>query len=305
MQNPYRFQIYRDGSLPFPAQHFRTPVVQVLRAEYWMVDLWHHANLSAPYWRLYWNQDRGAWISLFHRHWSLDPHSLILIPPRTPFRTGLHSAHGKQIEEGVMRGSPYQTPATGRRTGKPRGSIRQFFVHFTAGFPCDSGSPRVFSFPVDSRLNGLLETMTAHLKINQAQFDHQQTFGLLALIHHALEKVPEDYWPHPPDDPRIIRVMQHMDINYRHAMRNTDFARMAGMNPNAFARLFKEKTHLTPLEYLRSKRLEKAAILLIQTDRSIEDIAASCGFFDRNHFSRIFQRHSGMGPATYRRSRRH
>lgn len=299
------FQIYRDGSLPFPAQQFSAPVVQVLRAEYWMMDLWHHANLSAPYWRLYWTPDRGAWVALGSQQWELTPRSLILIPPRTPFRTGMQTAPGQEIEEGVMRGSPYQTPSTGQAARHPRGAIRQFFVHFTAGFPCDHGAPCVFSFPIDSRLKSLLESMTTRLKANQSRFDHRQTFGLLALIHHVLGKVPEDYWPHPPDDARVLRVMQYLDNNLSQPAHNLDLARMAGMNPNAFARLFKEKTKLTPLVYLRTRRIEKASILLIQTDRSIEDIAASCGFFDRNHFSRIFQRQAGMGPATYRRSHRH
>lgn len=299
------FHIYRDGSLPFPAQQFRTPEVRVLRVEYWVLDLWHHANLAAPYWRLYWNPDHGAWVELDGRRWPLGPERLVLIPPRTPFRTGLEDTRPIPPEPGVMRGMPYQAPAGGRSTGhRAPGSVRHFFIHFTAGFPCDNGAPRIFSFPVDSRLRTLLGTLTTSLRAGQSHFDHQQTFGLLEVIHHAMEKVPESYWPHPPDDSRVLRVMQHIDANYALPLRNGDFSRIARMNPNAFVRLFKAKTQFTPLEYLRTRRIGEASILLIQTDHSIEEIAAQCGFFDRNHFSRIFQRHSGMGPATYRRSRR-
>ena len=299
------FHIYKKGSLPFPAQQFHTPNVRVLRAEYWIMDLWNHENLSAPYWRLYWNPDRGAWVELHGHRWPLDPAHLVLIPPRTPFRSRLERSRDHQPGANVMRGHPYQSDSTHRSTAaRPSGAVRHFFVHFTAGFPCDHGAPHVFSFPVDHRGRMLLRTLTSRLKIDQAQFNHRQTFKLQELIHHALEKVPESYWPHPPDDARVLRVMQHIDANYGMPLRNGDFASMAGMNPNAFVRLYKEKTQLTPLDYLRTRRIEKASILLLQTDRTIEDIAACCGFFDRNHFSRIFQKHSGFGPATYRRSRR-
>ncbi len=56
-----------------------------------------------------------------------------------------------------------------------------------------------------------------------------------------------------------------------------------------------------PQEHLRRMRLQRAAQLLSGTDETIDWIAESCGFGERNYLSRVFAAAYGVGPATYRR----
>ncbi|MCM3212900.1 helix-turn-helix transcriptional regulator, partial [Bacillus licheniformis] len=47
-------------------------------------------------------------------------------------------------------------------------------------------------------------------------------------------------------------------------------------------------------------RLRTAAWLLTSSDRTVADIASSCGFADASHLGREFRKQFGVPPATYR-----
>ena len=68
-----------------------------------------------------------------------------------------------------------------------------------------------------------------------------------------------------------------------------------------FCRLFKAVTDKTPMEYLNSYRIEKAAAKLLSTDESVTDIAYSCGFNDLSYFIKVFRDFKGISPKQFRK----
>jgi transcriptional regulator GlxA family with amidase domain len=68
-------------------------------------------------------------------------------------------------------------------------------------------------------------------------------------------------------------------------------------------RLFKTQTGESPLAYARRMRLKTAAWLLTDSDRTVADIAATCGFSDASHMGREFRREYGVAPNVYRAAR--
>ncbi len=68
-----------------------------------------------------------------------------------------------------------------------------------------------------------------------------------------------------------------------------------------FRRIFRQTIGQAPQHYLNEVRLQKAALLLCETNAPIKDIANQVGFHDRFYFSRCFRRQFNMPPATYRR----
>lgn len=71
-----------------------------------------------------------------------------------------------------------------------------------------------------------------------------------------------------------------------------------------FARAFKTTVGMSPLHWLNTKRLERARMLLLNTNLSLEQISSSCGYVDSSHFTRSFQKVEGLPPGTWRRLRR-
>ncbi|WP_370684340.1 helix-turn-helix domain-containing protein [Paraburkholderia nodosa] len=77
-------------------------------------------------------------------------------------------------------------------------------------------------------------------------------------------------------------------------------AQRAAMRERTFLRRFKQKIGVSPREFLRRARLERACSLLAQTDLSIEKIARQTGFVGGNCMANLFRRHLGTTPTEYR-----
>ena len=57
---------------------------------------------------------------------------------------------------------------------------------------------------------------------------------------------------------------------------------------------------LSPMEYLASRRVAQARILLFSTTLSIKEIAFRCGFSDPYYFTKVFTKRTGLCPTRYR-----
>ena len=72
------------------------------------------------------------------------------------------------------------------------------------------------------------------------------------------------------------------------------------MSPKYFCAFFKNMTKKSPVEYLNSYRVERAARKLLNSDLSVTDIAFSCGFNDLSYFIKTFKAEKGVTPAKFR-----
>ena len=104
---------------------------------------------------------------------------------------------------------------------------------------------------------------------------------------------------HQPMAVMIQRV--RMDLGRDWAI--ADFSVLLGLSSSQLHRRFRKAVGSTPMDWLRRERMNAAKRLLVQTDTTISDVAAHCGYPDPLHFSREFRRVTGSSPTTFRRSR--
>lgn len=67
-----------------------------------------------------------------------------------------------------------------------------------------------------------------------------------------------------------------------------------------FSRKFKQKTGMTPSEYMANLRLGKAKKLLVDSELLVREIAVTCGFENEYYFSNFFKKMTGISPKEYR-----
>lgn len=79
-----------------------------------------------------------------------------------------------------------------------------------------------------------------------------------------------------------------------------DLARMSGLNPRYLIRVFRRETGLTPHRYLTTLRVRRAKDLLL-ADWPLSEVAASLGFANQSHFTRVFKAHVLVPPGEFRR----
>lgn len=247
---------------------------QILACSQCVLLEWEHDDLSAPYWRWYWNDRPGAFLILPHQRIDLEPGHVTLIPPHTVFGTGCAAKVG------------------------------HLYVHFALGLDKPVTPGRVFQHRPTLTERGLIQRLVQVAEgAGEEAGPVEAAFLVQALINTALAAVPQDYWAGRMSDSRItqaLRTLGSAEVDGG----NTELARAAGMNPNAFIRKFVQATGHTPHRYRLRLRLERAAGLLREERHSIEQIAAITGFCDRFHFSRLFKQVMEMSPAAYRRASR-
>src|ERR1700722_5090599 len=103
-------------------------------------------------------------------------------------------------------------------------------------------------------------------------------------------------------DPKIGAALKAMHERVENPWTVGSLAAEAGMSRSAFAVRFRELLEESPLEYLTSCRMHKAAGLLQERDRKLFEVAKSVGYHSDAAFSKAFKRVLGAAPREYRRS---
>jgi AraC-like DNA-binding protein len=98
----------------------------------------------------------------------------------------------------------------------------------------------------------------------------------------------------------LLRARDLADARYRDPLDVRELARAAKLSPAHFSREFKREFGESPHQYLQMRRLERAAALLRNTDRSVADICLTVGLRSVGSFTTSFGRAFGMTPTQYR-----
>lgn len=298
----FRFQeIPPDGDPSSRIQEFQEVLPRLLCCRYWWMSDWKSQQMSFPYWRLYWNKSGRAWV-VYNKKIYLGPDKLILIPPNTPFATGIEGANRNDEQLYLLKGGRVESRAMEREMSE-NGVVLHLFIHFTLGYPFDTISPDIFVFDVSQDQCRLVESITEKIIQGRVKFEQAGSLALYSLLFSMLEKIPAEDWRNRILDSRVITGIRYMEQHLnRIEISNSILARIGGMSVNAYARLFKEQTGYSPRKYLLRMRTEKSCNMLHHSDLSIEQIASACGFSDRYYFTRIFTRTMGISPGAYRKN---
>ena len=98
----------------------------------------------------------------------------------------------------------------------------------------------------------------------------------------------------------LLRAKDLMDARYREPLDVAALARTAHLSQAHFSRAFRREFGETPYQYLLTRRLERAAALLRNTDRSVTEICFDVGLQSVGSFTTSFTRTYEMSPTEYR-----
>jgi AraC-like DNA-binding protein len=108
-------------------------------------------------------------------------------------------------------------------------------------------------------------------------------------------------WSHGIRDPLVMKAVQAMHDDCARAWTLDTLAQHAGLSRTSLAERFRGSMDNTPLNYLRTVRMQKAMAALSESERSLEQIAREVGYTDAFSFSKVFKRTVGMAPRDFRR----
>lgn len=100
--------------------------------------------------------------------------------------------------------------------------------------------------------------------------------------------------------PATYTFKQIIEANLFSQLTIEELAQQNNLSVSSFKREFVKLYNDTPASYIKNKKLEKAAELLLVSDQRITDIAFNCGFNDLANFTKSFSNKYSLSPTMYR-----
>ena len=96
--------------------------------------------------------------------------------------------------------------------------------------------------------------------------------------------------------PKLVAVVRQMEGSLEEPISRADLADAVDLSSRQLERLFRKYLRRTPTRYYLELRLNRARLLLLQTDMSVLEVALACGFVSASHFSKCYREFFGKTP---------
>ncbi len=127
---------------------------------------------------------------------------------------------------------------------------------------------------------------------------------LVEALREYVQQLPPaaSAWMRGLGDPIAGRAVALLHVRLAHPWSVDTLAREVGTSRSVLIERFARLIGVPPMEYLRVRRLERAADRLAHTDVPIRSIAFEIGYGSEAAFSRSFRRAYGCSPGTFRKA---
>lgn len=136
---------------------------------------------------------------------------------------------------------------------------------------------------------------------------YEKKLKLHGLMHLILAPFLENLRDHKGQDfeniSRFEPVLKYIDQNLCKAMTLDELARLVYLNESYFSTMFKRTFQCSPFTFIIQKRIQRAKVMLWETDDQIGKISDSLGFSDSFHFSKTFKKVTNQTPKEFRKSK--
>ncbi len=155
----------------------------------------------------------------------------------------------------------------------------------------------------DSEINCILEKAIAEENQKLSFYEESIKIMLLSVLLLLFRK---HIAPNPKDDktPNKIKltkkIIKYINKHYDEQITIETIESYCRYSRYYISRAFKETTGLTIMTFVNDVRIEKAKLLLTNSDLSMGNIALSCGFVSQSYFGKVFKKSVGISPLDYK-----
>ena len=245
--------------------------VDLVSCEYvWVDKNIGNVPMNTKEWCLYYNAEITAALQYEGRQIFLEPNWIYLIPPHT-------EVYGTLLSSSFQLVLYFYLPS----------------IHLNI-------EPGIYKAPA---IDIVIDRVTR--LSSMAEKDRYGLIGQLysnLLVSYTLSQLDITLSQRTVIDHRIQKSVTYLNRSYTQNIAIENLANSQNMTGEAFSRLFKKELGRPPFDYISNLRMNKARLLLQNTNQSIKSIAQAVGYSDQYNFSRLFKKHYGMSPKAYRLS---
>ena len=249
----------------------------------------------------------------------LQPHTLVILPPRRPIRLEAANSRGQftnlnhvDCKAQIQPGSTLQRFVAGDANAPEIVLICGYFKA-SYGSSVDifdrMDGPIVESFTAEDHLDQKLKDAVAELISQEVGSGAMSAALMKQVLVSVLRRslASQNLWVEQLSvlkDPQVARAFA--DMVARPGLPHTvlSLCHASGLSRSAFMVRFRETFGVSPMAVLRQIRMRHAAMLLEADTLSIDQIAGACGYASRSSFFRAFQKSLGSDPSRFRAAAR-
>ena len=233
-------------------------------------------ELRVPYFRIYYIEDGSGAVTVCGKRYKLENGFVYFIPGSQPFINHCDKRMNVRWLHGLPANPRFET-----MLAKVNIVLKWSFTEFAV---FDAAFKRLGKIDLE--------------ELNSDWFElHAMANFILAKVLSFFEK-KENPVPIP------LELENALDFINRHFTRNPSLEEISGhanYAPIYFHRLFKKYFAVSPHQYMERKRMALAYGMLINSSRTMEEIAELSGYRNVFYFSRVFKKHFAVCPGSVRK----
>lgn len=148
------------------------------------------------------------------------------------------------------------------------------------------------------------ETVTTFFKnclLNNSNYDTYMLKSCLYALCSEFLKHTELLDKSTKNDILMQKIVDYISLNYKNKITLSSLAKELGYNYHYLSKSLNKIFDISFNEFLNSYRLDNAIIMLIETDKTITEIALESGFQSVRSFNQFFKFHIGVSPTQYKK----
>lgn len=152
----------------------------------------------------------------------------------------------------------------------------------------------------NGEVGGLTERMRREYRENQPKRSELLRAYLTELLILTLRKIYNSD-SLDCDDRILCPILDYLGQHYSEPITLREIGERTGYTQAYLSALFSQKVGVPFSHYLQNLRIAAACHLLSETEKSVEEIAAECGYRDLKFFRSVFRARLRMTPSDFRR----
>lgn len=234
--------------------------------------------IPIDYWVIHYCIDGEGYFQIRDKQNHIHPGDIFMIPPHTRNKYYPHQKNPWSYQWIGLRGDV--VPQILKKCGL---TSEEYILHHK----------------IDLRLQTLFEQIFDNFHTEHELRAFGITFQLLDYIKNNVHNRKQDHLT--SGELYFHAALNYIHKNYVDNITIADISTAASIDRTYLFKLFQKFTNMSPSQYLRTYRLDKAAVLLRKSSVSITDIAYMVGFQQAPHFTKLFTQYKKMTPSDYRK----
>ena len=161
-------------------------------------------------------------------------------------------------------------------------------------------------YPEDEEQNNILKLLRKSFELSATDYAYELKLrSALSEIWYMLLQLSEPIWKqkgnYTKSNDKIKLMMGYIQEHYADKIAISEVAAAAFISERECYRTFHQKLNMTPVEYIKSYRLQRACAMLANDKESIAYISQVCGMGSSSYFGKVFLEYMGCTPKEYQK----